>query len=66
MDIPVFYWTDSTTVIGWIKQECNWKVFLWNRVSEIRRLTKAENWNPIPGEFNPAHLPSRGCSAKTC
>lgn len=45
-DIPVFYWTDSTTVLGWIKhkQECNWKVVVWNRVYEIRRLTKAENW----------------------
>uniref|UniRef100_A0ABD2W5E6 Reverse transcriptase domain-containing protein n=1 Tax=Trichogramma kaykai TaxID=54128 RepID=A0ABD2W5E6_9HYME len=58
----IFYWSDSTTVIAWIKREANLNLFVRNRVEEIRKLTHRDNWNHIAGEFNPADLPSRGCS----
>ncbi|XP_071044575.1 uncharacterized protein [Parasteatoda tepidariorum] len=63
-NIDIYCWTDSTTVLSWIKRELNWGIFVQNRVKEIRSLTSHTMWRHIPGSFNPADLASRGCSAE--
>ncbi|UYV60816.1 hypothetical protein LAZ67_1002421 [Cordylochernes scorpioides] len=53
-------WTDSSPALYWIQQQENWAQFVSNRVKEITKLTKSEDWNHVAGEHNPADLPSRG------
>ncbi|XP_054720641.1 uncharacterized protein LOC129230265 [Uloborus diversus] len=59
-----FFWTDSSTVLAWIKRPDQWSVFVRNRVNEIRKLTEADNWFHIIGRENIADLLSRGCGVK--
>ena len=55
------YWSDSLTALFWIKGiDKDWKLFIDNRVQEIRRLSEIDSWSHCPGSQNPADLPTRG------
>ncbi|GIX89493.1 reverse transcriptase [Caerostris extrusa] len=63
--IPVYYWSDSMNCLYWIKNDEQWATFVMNRVKEIRSGSEPLQWNYVPGNLNPADLPSRGCSVNT-
>ncbi len=57
-------WTDSTLTLAWIQGNMDdWKVFVRNRVREIRKVSSPDWWKHCPGEDNPADLASRGAPA---
>lgn len=62
MNLKTHYWTDSMVVLGWITAETQWKVWVGNRVREIRENSDPTEWKHVPGQMNPADLPSRGCN----
>ena len=58
------FWTDSTNVLYWIRnQSREFKPFVANRIGEIHRTTNPDQWRHVPGDINPADLPTRGLSA---
>jgi hypothetical protein len=61
----VLLWTDSLTVLRYISNDARrWKIFVANRVTEIRESTEPDQWRYVPSEQNPADLASRGCSSR--
>ena len=59
------FWVDSEIVLKYIKNDDKrFHVFVSNRVSCIRRLTKPEQWRHVSGEDNPADIISRGSTAR--
>ena len=52
------------TFLYWVRsQSRSFKPFVANRVGEIQRTTEPEQWRHVPGEMNPADLPTRGLTA---
>ncbi|XP_064106705.1 uncharacterized protein LOC135215687 isoform X1 [Macrobrachium nipponense] len=57
------FWVDSTIVLGYIANQCKqFKVFVANRVAQIRNHTLPEQWRYFSSSDNPADLCSRGMS----
>ena len=51
-------------MLHWIRnQSREFKPFVANRVGEIHRSSNPQQWRHIPGDMNPADLPTRGLSA---
>ncbi|GFT38628.1 uncharacterized protein NPIL_43771 [Nephila pilipes] len=61
-NIPVFYWSDSSTSLYWIERNENWGVFVKKRVQEIKSLTSNGTWKHFTGNLNAADLPYQGFS----
>lgn len=63
LDKPVF-WTDSTSVLKYIKNETQrFQMFVTNRVSAIREASCATQWRYINTKLNLADHASRGLKA---
>nr|XP_029713627.1 uncharacterized protein LOC115257813 [Aedes albopictus] len=61
LDANVYFWTDSTCVLQWIKSAPGtWTTFVANRVAKIQAITEGCNWAHVSGKTNPADLISRG------
>ncbi|XP_058508983.1 uncharacterized protein LOC131475122 [Solea solea] len=61
----IMLWSDSTTVLHWIKSEsCHYKVFVGTRVAEIQNLTEVSHWRYVDSANNPADDITRGKTLK--
>ena len=56
----VYLWTDSRVVLDWISSTKKQNVLVSNRLEEIKKTTKTDEWNHVPTNFNPADLGTRG------
>jgi hypothetical protein len=57
----VTMWSDSVTVLHWIRQTAvRYGVFVANRIGRVQECTSPNWWRHIEGEQNPADIPSRG------
>jgi len=62
----VFAWSDSSIALAWIvNAHLEFKVFVSNRVNQIRQLIPLCNWAHISTQENPADCASRGLSPST-
>ena len=57
-------WLDSQTVLHWLENRGQWKVFVTNRVKEIHQLTPNAQWRYCPTFENPADIGTKAVSPK--
>ncbi|XP_071811289.1 uncharacterized protein [Apostichopus japonicus] len=63
-DISEYFWTDSQVVLGYIQNDARrFKVFVANRVQQIRDHSSPEQWRYVSTTDNPADAASRGLTA---
>ena len=60
----VIYFTDSTTVLWWLRTHRELDVFVGNRVCKILDWSNLEQWFHVRTDSNPADIPTRGCSGR--
>ncbi|XP_018312422.1 uncharacterized protein [Mycetomoellerius zeteki] len=61
----VYYWSDSSFVLRWIKiEQYRLQTFARNRVIDIQASTSTVSWRHVPSTDNPADLASRGVLPK--
>ncbi|XP_062415351.1 uncharacterized protein LOC134107519 [Pungitius pungitius] len=59
------FWTDSTSVLKYIKNEDRrFQTFVANRVTTIRDNSEVDQWRYVPTSLNPADDASRGLKAE--
>ena len=58
--IETTLWTDSYTVLCWIRNPKPWKQYVRSRVEQILNVSSRGQWRFCPGSLNPADIPSRG------
>ena len=64
-NIRVYFWTDSTTVLKYLKNEtARYKIFVANRVQFIRENSELNSWAYVPTGLNPADDGSRGIQSE--
>ena len=56
----IFSWSDNTTVLSWIKNFKLKKMYIGNRIAEIRDLTSTYQLNYVNAKDNPADQGTRG------
>jgi hypothetical protein len=51
----LLYWTDSTTILSWIKyRNCHFNNYVGNRVEDIFKSSTPDQFNDVPNASNPA------------
>ncbi|KAL4008509.1 hypothetical protein ACER0C_002361 [Sarotherodon galilaeus] len=60
------FWTDSTSVLKYINNKTTrFRTFVANRVSEIVKVSNAQQWRYVDTDNNPADLASRGLTVQS-
>ena len=53
-------WADSEVTLCWLKGNRKlWKPLVESRVVNIRKVVEKGLWHHVPGEINPADIPTR-------